>query len=222
MDYIRELRGVDAGEPRSAGRRAARAPRDSRRAIPDVVDKLVLFAPAYRPDQPSTPPAKPRPADRRRCACRPGMRLEHDRWRSTVACDDQIDPGIQRGHLADRDGLRPARLGLGACSTASCGCAPSAGAWGWNREYAAQVRAPTLILVGEQDFLLEPDRQLYADLTGTENRVLVEMECATHFAVWETTQYKFMHQASLEWLEQGTFRGNATGRFTVEANSATP
>ena len=95
----------------------------------------------------------------------------------------------------------------------------SAGAWGWNREYAAQVRVPTLILVGEQDSLLEPDRQLYDDLTGTTSKVLVEMACATHFAVWETTQYKLLHEASLEWFEQGTFRGSAAGRFTVEASA---
>ena len=33
------------------------------------------------------------------------------------------------------------------------------------------------------------------------------MACATHFAVWEKTQYRFMHEASREWLEHGTFRG---------------
>ena len=44
------------------------------------------------------------------------------------------------------------------------------------------------------------------------------MACATHFAVWEKTQYRFMHEASREWLETGMFRGHTTGRFSVGRN----
>ena len=91
--------------------------------------------------------------------------------------------------------------------------------WGWNRDYAARVQAPTLILVGEQD---NPEARgaLYDDLTGTDSKVLVTMACATHFALWETSQYRFMHRASLEWLENGTYQGNKTGRFSVGYNGA--
>ena len=46
------------------------------------------------------------------------------------------------------------------------------------------------------------------------------MECATHFAVWETTQYKFMHEASLEWLRSGTFRGQTDGEFETGVYAA--
>ena len=60
---------------------------------------------------------------------------------------------------------------------------------------------------------------LYDDL-GSESKVLVTMACATHFAVWETSQYKFMHRASLEWLESGTYEGHREGRFTVGDNNA--
>ena len=219
VDYIRELRGVEAvsligwsaGGPRTAGFAARR---------PDVVDKLVLFAPGYRPDQPSAPPAM-LPAGEAPMRLQTRERLEHDRWRSTVACDGQIDPGIQAVIWQTVMAYDP----LGSVWGPQHGVMRvrrSAGAWGWNREYAARVRAPTLILVGEQDFLLEPDRQLYADLTGTERKVLVEMACATHFAVWEKTQHKLLHEASLEWLDQGTFRGSAAGRFTVGASRTGP
>ena len=214
VEYIRELRGVDkvsligwsAGGPRTAGFAARH---------PDVVDKLVLFAPGYRPDQPSAPPAE-LPAGEAPMRLQTRDRLENGRWRSTVACDDQIDPGIQE--VIWQTVMAYDQLGsVWGPPYGVMRVRTSAGAWGWNREYAARVRAPTLILVGEQDFLLEPDRQLYADLTGTERKVLVEMACATHFAVWETTQHKLLHEASLEWLEQGTFRGNAAGRFAVGA-----
>ena len=217
VDYIRELRGVDtvsligwsAGGPRTAGFAARH---------PDLVDKLVLFAPGYRPDQPSTPP-ETLPAGEVPMRLQTRDTLENGRWRSTAACDGQIDPGIQPV-IWQTVMAYDQRGSVWGPSHGVMRVRTSAGSWGWNRDYAAQVQAPTLILVGEQDFLLEPDRQLYEDLTGTTNKVLVEMACASHFAVWETTQYKRLHEASLEWLEQGTFRGSAAGRFTVEANRA--
>jgi hypothetical protein len=43
------------------------------------------------------------------------------------------------------------------------------------------------------------------------------MECATHFAVWEKTQYRFMQQASREWLESGSVRGAREGIIEIEA-----
>ncbi len=219
VDYIRELRGVDrvsligwsAGGPRTAGFAARN---------PDVVDKLVLFAPGYRPDQPSTP-AEKLPAGTAPMRLQTRDALENGRWRSTVACDDQVDPEIQK--VIWQTVMAYDQLGsVWGPSHGVMRVRTSAGGWGWNREYATQVQTPTLILVGEQDSLLEPDRQLYEDLTGTKNKVLVEMECATHFAVWETTQYKLLHDASLEWLDQGTFRGSAAGRFTAGASRTGP
>ena len=48
------------------------------------------------------------------------------------------------------------------------------------------------------------------------------MACATHFAVWETSQYKFMHRASLEWLTTGTYDGQSTGVYRVGVDGAKP
>ena len=217
VDYIRELRGVDkvslvgwsAGGPRTGGFAARH---------PDKIDKLVLFAPGYGRDRPSEPP-EVIPGGEVPMRLQTRDMLENGRWRSTVACDDQIDPGIQRViwqtvMAYDRRGsVWGPPHGVMRVRT-------SAGSWGWNREYAAKVQAPTLILVGEQDRLLEPNEQLYDDLTGADSRVLVTMACATHFAVWEKTQYRFMHEASREWLEQGTFRGLTTGRFSIDRNGA--
>ena len=214
VDYIRELRGVDrvslvgwsAGGPRTGGFAARH---------PDRIDKLVLFAPGYRRDGPSDPPQVPAGDVPMRLQTRDT--LESGRWRSTVACDDQIDPGIQAAiwqtvMAYDRRGaVWGPPHGVMRVRT-------SAGAWGWNREYAARVQAPTLILVGEQDRLLGPDERLYEDLTGAAGRVLVTMGCATHFAVWEKTQYRFLHEASREWLAHGTFRGETDGRFSVGRN----
>ena len=217
VDYIRELRGVDkvslvgwsAGGPRTGGFAARH---------PDKIDKLVLFAPGYGRDRPSEPP-EVIPGGEVPMRLQTRDMLENGRWRSTVACDDQIDPGIQRViwetvmAYDQRGSVWGPPHGVMRVRT-------SAGSWGWNREYAAKVQAPTLILVGEQDRLLEPNEQLYEDLTGADSRVLVTMACATHFAVWEKTQYRFMQEASREWLEQGTFRGLTTGRFSIDRNGA--
>jgi hypothetical protein len=43
---------------------------------------------------------------------------------------------------------------------------------------------------------------------GLRNKAIVRMECATHFAVWEASQYKFMQEVSLEWLNDGPILGN--------------
>ena len=61
---------------------------------------------------------------------------------------------------------------------------------------------------------------LHTDLIGTDSKVLVTMGCATHFAVWEATQYKFMLRASLEWLTKGTYRGQPNGVYRVGTDGA--
>ena len=212
VDYIRKLRNVDtvsligwsAGGPRTAGYAARN---------PEKIDKLVLFAPGYRRDQSSTPPAD-LPHGEVPMRLQTKDTLENGRWRSTVACEHQIATGIQEVIWQTIMSFDQAGSVWGP-SHGVMRVRTSAGSWGWNREFAGKVTAPTLILVGNEDSLLEPDEQLYQDLSGTSRKVLVTMACATHFAVWESTQYKFMHEASLEWLTSGTFRGQTNGRFSV-------
>ena len=217
VDYIRNLRNVErvslvgwSAGGRRVGGYAARHP--------EKVDKLVLYAPGYDPDGSSLPPADlPEPGVPMRLQTR--ETLEQGRWQSNVACENQLDPRV-------RDAVWQSIMGF---DTVGASWGPPGGVmrvragnsgWGWNEEYAAKVEAPTLILVGAED---NPEARgvLYDDLTSAAGKVLVTMACATHFAVWETAQYKFMHQASLEWLEHGTYRGNEQGRYEVGYNGAT-
>ena len=218
VDYIRELRGVDtvslvgwsAGGRRTGGYAARH---------PEKVDRLILFAPGYSPDDPSDPPsALPAAGVPMRLQTR--QTLEQGRWQSNVVCENQVDSGI-------REALWQTIMSF---DTVGATWGPPEGVmrvragnmgWGWNKEYAARVKAPTLIMVGEQD---NPETRgvLYDDLTGTDSKVFVTMACATHFAVWETSQYKFMHRASLEWLDRGTYQGNRTGRFSVGYTDTEP
>ena len=111
VDYIRELRGVErvslvgwsAGGRRTGGYAARH---------PEKVDKLFLFAPGYSPDGPSEAPGKlPAPGVPMRLQTRDT--LMHGRWEDNVACENQVDPGGPRGHLAEHPVIRPAGLGLG-------------------------------------------------------------------------------------------------------------
>ncbi len=219
VDYVRTLRGVDrvsmvgwsAGGPRTGGYAARH---------PDKVDKLILFAPGYRSSGPSEPPADlPRPGV--------PMRLQtHDtltqgRWEANVACEGQVDPRVREVIWQTIMGFDSLGSVWGPQEGVMRVRAGNSG-WGWNAEYAARVKAPTLILVGEQDGLLPSSEALYSDLDGTSNKVLVKMACATHFAVWEASQYKFMHEASKEWLTKTEFRGRRQGIFSVGVNGSEP
>ncbi|MBT8146816.1 MAG: alpha/beta hydrolase [Gammaproteobacteria bacterium] len=217
VDYIRDMRGVDkvsligwsAGGTRTGGYTARN---------PDKVDKLFLYAPAYRRESPELQdPGVP-------------MRLQtyetltQGRWQQNVVCENQVDPGV-------RDAVWSSILAFD----------PLGAVWGgergvmrvrtsapfvpngplWNRQGAALVASPTMIVVGAQD---NPQARgvLYEDLTGIDNKVLVTMGCSTHFSVWETTQYKFLHRASLEWLTSGTFNGIHQGVYEVDVNGSDP
>lgn len=212
VDYIREARGVDRvsligwsrGGPRAGGYAARH---------PDKIDKLILYAPAYDASQPSMPPDT-MPSQGSPMGLQTYEALMHDRWQSGVACENQVDPGVRAaiwrsimsfdslGSVWRPEGVMRVRIG---------------DYWGWNEEVAANVRAPTLIMTGRQDGLLPAAETLFPGLAGVDNKVRVTMECATHFAVWEASQYRFMHEASREWLMSGMFRGERRGTFTVEA-----
>ena len=213
VDYIRELRNVDQvsligwswGGIRTGGYVARH---------PEKVDKLILYAPGYERNGPSAEPAI-LPGEGVPMTLQTRDALMNARWRDRVQCENQIDDGIQSvvwqeimayesyGSAWHPDGVMRVRRG---------------DYWGWNNEYAARVSAATLILIGDRDFLLPNVHELYPDLTGTERKVMAIMECATHFAVWEKTQYRFMHQASKEWLQSGTMRGRSQGIFDIDAS----
>ena len=207
VDYIRTLRSVERvslvgwsrGGPRAAGYAARH---------PEKIDKLVLLAPAYTPDAPAEPHHPiPEPGYPMRLMTR--EMYTQDRWHAGVACDGQVEPGVEPAVWE----------ALMSVDTLGSGWGPSDGvmrvsnspAWGWNRDYAARVTAPTLIMVGEQDFLFEAAEPLYEDLTGTASKYLIKLECATHYAFWESFHYKRMQDAALEWLATGTHQGQSQG-----------
>ena len=133
------------------------------------------------------------------------------RWLANVKCDGQVEPGMPE-MIAALNGLADP---LGATWGPGVLRAPSRTYWGWNAKSAAKLKAPTLIMVGEEDDLLASNVQLFED-HGAEKKLFVQVACATHFMNWER-QRKVLHRASLEWLTKGTLDGADRGRLKADA-----
>jgi alpha-beta hydrolase superfamily lysophospholipase len=88
--------------------------------------------------------------------------------------------------------------------------------WGWNASTSPALKIPMLLMVGKNDTLLNAARDLYQDV-GSDDKVLLEIPCASHFLVWET-QHKILHNASREWLRKGSLKGISQGVLTVDAD----
>lgn len=209
VEYIRKLRGVakvnllgwSGGGFRTGTYTSQR---------PEKVDKLVIYASSnYSRKNPSKPPATlpragfPITIQSRELA-------EKQRWFPFAKCADQIDPGMAEriwdlSKLHDPVGMT---WGPGVMR------APTRTYWGWNAEEAKRVTVPTLVMLGEFDELNPSNRELYQDL-GAERKVFVSIPCGSHFLVWEHN-HSALHEASRQWLANGTFNGATRGEFRMK------
>jgi len=72
-----------------------------------------------------------------------------------------------------------------------------------------------LLIAPETDAQIPPARvrALYEDL-GSSNKVLVNLACSSHNAMWETNR-SLLFAASLEWLRHGTVEGIENGELRL-------
>jgi pimeloyl-ACP methyl ester carboxylesterase len=206
--YIRKLRhvtkvnlvGWSQGGPRAGGWAALH---------PDQVSKLILLAPAYNRATATDAPSLPVPG--------PVFTTQtHEEfianWDRQAPCPGQYEP-------AAADAVWSAMLQsdpVGARWMPPARRAPVASSgWGWTQERVRAMRVPTLLFVGEHDKQVDPARvrDLHTDL-GSERKVLVEVACASHNAMWERG-HRALFDASLEWLDHGTVRGRSSGELRL-------
>jgi pimeloyl-ACP methyl ester carboxylesterase len=204
VEYLRALRRVDKvslvgwsqGGTRTAGY-IARHPRK--------VARLVVLAPAYRRDMPPDAP-NPLPA-------RDGSMSSQSRqsfianWDRQVGCPGQYEPEV-------RDAVWSAMLAsdpVGAKWGPGVRRAPMVPSWGFDPATVAKLQVPYLMVVGEHDKQVAPERvrQLYADL-GSREKVLIELACSSHNAMWERNHLA-LFKASLEWLRDGRVNNISQG-----------
>jgi fermentation-respiration switch protein FrsA (DUF1100 family) len=89
--------------------------------------------------------------------------------------------------------------------------APNTTVWGFGKTAVERMQTPTLMVAGIHDKQVVPERvrEYFADL-GAENKVLLDLGCSSHNAMWESNHLE-LFRASLEWLTAGTVEGMAQG-----------
>lgn len=203
VDHIRALRRVEKvslvswslGGPRAGGYAAQH---------PTKVHKLVLFAPAYNREAAATPPALPNPGTVFNTQSRAEFIANWDRQ---VGCANQYEPAVRDAVWADMIASDP----VGATWGAGVRRAPSTTTWGWNQAAISSTKIPTMIIAGALDKQVTPDRvKLAYDDHGATDKVLVDLACSSHNAMWEKN-HLLMFAASLEWLTKGAVGEQKSG-----------
>jgi pimeloyl-ACP methyl ester carboxylesterase len=201
VEYLRALRGVERvsligwslGGPRAGGYAARN---------PGKVQRVVLLAPAYTADLPASAPAAGGAA-----MTAQSWRDFTENWDRQVGCERQYEPAAAAAVWSAMLASDP----VGATWGPGVRRAPRTAVWGWNRDMVRRTMTPMLLVAPVHDAQITPDRvrALYDDL-GARNKVLVDLGCASHAAMWER-HHLALFRASLEWLERGTVDGNETG-----------
>jgi pimeloyl-ACP methyl ester carboxylesterase len=204
VEYVRALRDVprvslvgwSLGGPRAGGYAARN---------PDKVDKLVLLAPAYSRDARLEPP-QPSPA--RGAAFNTQSHADFTaNWDRQVGCEEQYEPAAAAAVWSEMLRSDP----VGATWGQGVRRAPNTTTWGFGRAAVERMRTPTLMVAAVHDKQVLPERvhDYFADL-GAESKVLLDLGCASHNAMWERN-HDLLFRASLEWLTAGTVEGMKQG-----------
>ncbi len=208
VDHLRRVNSVDrisiigwsAGGPRVGGYVALH---------PQKVERVMLYAPS--PTIAGPLPDKPGPGFPVTLQTREDF--EKKRWDPDVRCPGQVEPGVR--DAVWRSIMQWDKVGASWGPQEGVMRGRTATQFGWTKDLAASVRAPTLVMVGEYDRLAER-RTVYEQL-GSSDKVFVNVACASHFMLWEK-QHLALHQASLEWLRDGRLKGMARGEMQVDAD----
>jgi pimeloyl-ACP methyl ester carboxylesterase len=205
VDHLRNLHGVSSvalvgwsnGGPRAAGYAARH---------PAKVSRLVVLAPAYVRNGPSTDPGA--------AAASGGGFMNAQsyadfvaNWDRQVGCPAQYEPEARSVIWSEMLASDP----VGATWGAGIRRAPVVPVWGFNRSVVERMTTPFLMVAGATDLQVVPERvnELYADL-GSERKVLIDLACSSHNAMWEANRL-LLFEASLSWLKDGQIDGVSRG-----------
>ena len=209
VDYVRRLRGVQRvslvawsqGGPRVTGYAALQ---------PDKVHRIVVLAPAYNREGLTAQP-NPLPAYNDGPMTVQSRKDFIANWERQVGCAEQYEASAAATIFDEMLESDP----VGAKWGEGVRRAPMVPTWGFNRTTVAGVKTPYLMIAGEHDKQVPPQRvrELYEDL-GSENKVLMDLGCSSHNAMWEKNR-KLLFNATVQWLAEGTLNGRTSG--TVRA-----
>jgi pimeloyl-ACP methyl ester carboxylesterase len=176
---------------------------------PGKISNLVLLAPAYHRDaalkQPPVTPVEQLFWAQNYSEFVTG-------WDKQIGCSNQVDAPIRA--IIWREMLASDELG----KTWGSGIrrAPEQGkTWGFNQTTATQFTLPTLLISGEFDRQVLPQRvhELYEDL-GSLQKVLLKLGCSSHRANWETN-HLLLFKATADWLKAKEVEGRSQGIISL-------
>ena len=208
VDYVRALRKVEKvsligwsqGGPRVMGYAARN---------PAKVDRVVLLAPSYVRDGPIAAPL------RLASNTAPmGIQSRKDfdaNWDRQVGCPAQYDRATSDAVWKDMVASDSVGSGWGT----GVRRAPNVPTGGFNKAVATQLQVPVLMVTGEHDKQVAPERvhQFYEDL-ASRDKVLIDLKCSSHNAMWEKN-HQVLFKASLDWLRDGKVDGKSQGEFKM-------
>jgi pimeloyl-ACP methyl ester carboxylesterase len=208
VDFVRALRGVERvslvgwsqGGPRIAGYTARH---------PEKVDRIAVLAPAYTRDSALEAPNPLPHID--------GTLTVQSRtdfianWDRQVGCPAQYDVNAAKDIFDEMLESDP----VGAKWAPGVRRAPSVPTWGFNRTTVGATRVPFLMVTGQHDKQVDPQRvrDLYEDWGG-EDKVFVDLACSSHNAMWERNR-NLLFQATVEWLREGKVNGTSRGMLRM-------
>jgi pimeloyl-ACP methyl ester carboxylesterase len=188
--------GWSQGGPRSAGYAAQH---------PEKVRSLAVLAPAYNPAMPDAEP-QPLPATPFPLSFQSQADFKAN-WDRQAPCAGQYDPAAAAAlwSTLQRSDPQGAQWGPGGRR------APTVPSWGFSKAVAAKITTPFLMISGENDKQVAPERvrQLYADLASPQ-KVFIDLACSSHNAMWEKNR-RLLFQATVDWLTTGKVDGVDSG-----------
>jgi fermentation-respiration switch protein FrsA (DUF1100 family) len=128
-------------------------------------------------------------------------------WDRQVGCPAQYEPAVADAVWSQMLASDP----VGATWGPGVRRAPQTATWGWNQGVVGKMQVPTLMVAGQHDKQVPPDRvrELYTDLASPQ-KMVVDLACASHNAMWEKNRL-LLFRASLEWLTAGSVNGAKDG-----------
>lgn len=208
VDFLRSRHGVDRvhlvgwsqGGPRSAGYAYLH---------PDKVGRMVLLAPAYNRSAAANAAEAPIAGAAMTKQARSDF---FSNWQRQTSCDRQVDPAVAELIWQDMLVSDP----VGATWGEGVRRAPRTPTFGWTPAEVAATQTPVLSVIGLLDGQVAPERvrEFHADL-GSEKKVLLELPCASHNAMWEKDA-QLLFDASRDWLLNGSWQGKSSGTYVLE------
>jgi len=210
VDFLRKKHGVDKvalvgwsqGGPRTLGYAHGHA---------DKVTSVVVLAPAYSRNAAATAADAP--------IAGPAITKQSQQdfltqWNGQAPCMNQYEPAVATAVWAEMLASDP----VGATWGSGVRRAPRVPTFGWTPTEVGATTTPVLLVTGLTDGQVNPDRvrELYADI-GSTSKVLVELECASHNAMWEHGAER-LFDATYQWLHGAAYQGKTTGSFTLKSD----